>query len=998
MLQRAGLAPDAAEPRPERLGRFRLRQRLGGGGMGEVWLAIEEPVGREVALKTIRREHLPFAGARQRFLREVEAVAALQHRGIVPIYSFGEEDGVPYYAMERIAGRSLAEVIGDLRQGPTPQPADLGQPQARSWAAACCSLIAAAARALDHAHGRGVIHRDVKPSNLMLADDGRVLLIDFGLAKVSDQDSMTRSGVQPGSLAYMSPEQVRGEAVDARTDIWSLGVTLYELLTLRSPFAGPTEAETRTAILAAATPPPSLGAQRLPWETAVLTATAMAPERERRYATAAAFAADLEAFAASRPIAARRPGTMLRLRRFVQRRPTLATGLGLGALLVLGLPTSLYLLERSARQRIEREAMTSSRVVSFLTELFREVEPERARGATVPARTILDRGAQRIREELRDEPVVRAALLEAIGTVYLNLGLYDEADAMLHEMRELRGVPATPALRERTLAPLARLADARGDHAAAERLWRDVLAALPPLGAPGGSAAVVPSLRLASAIWRQDRFDEVEQLFAETVATLRQRAPVDDLLLAEAIAAQATFVSERKDAAQAAPLFAEVRELLSRHLPPDHPRRLACLVDAAGNAHALGDYAAAEADLREAVAGCERIYDARHPALAAARETLAEVLLSRGAAAAADQQLLLALQAYRAIYPKPTLQVARALNLQASIAWETGDMTGAAAAAAESLAMFELVFPEGSVDFAVALANQCRLLMSMGRLVEAEVAGERSRAMAAQFGQRSESHQAMALAHLAYVQALGGRTEEARANVDAAVALAGRQHEPRTRAFVRTFAAEVACLRRDGAAAVTLADQALADWAHMGQEAGTGWARYAKGWGLALQRLTPAARSELDAALVLLRASQRDRHPTVANALTALAEVHVAEQDLPAAERALREAVAIRQAMRAPEDTNIAVPMVNLAAVVHFQGRNGEALELAEQCVEVLRGRVSRGHRLASGVVRMFVRILEQEPPTAAVLARLPALRAFAEATLAADDPVLPKARALLPE
>ena len=238
LLQDNGVLEEEVErsPFPERLGKYRLLERLGGGAMGVVFLAEEEPVGRRVALKLIRPEQMFFEGSRRRFQREMEAVARLQHPSIVPVFSIEEADGVPFYVMERIEGCTLAEVLDELRgrnpdtlhgedfaaavlrrMGRGEEPVDeIAARRAfggEGWKV-CARLVLQIAEALDHAHRRGVLHRDVKPSNVMVTPDGRALLLDFGLARMQGVDDLTRTGSVLGSLPYMAPELVRGDAAD----------------------------------------------------------------------------------------------------------------------------------------------------------------------------------------------------------------------------------------------------------------------------------------------------------------------------------------------------------------------------------------------------------------------------------------------------------------------------------------------------------------------------------------------------------------------------------------------------------------------------------------------------------------------------------------------------------------------------------------------------------------------------------------------------------------
>lgn len=356
-LQDAGLleTPASAEPHfPERLGSFRLIERIGAGGMGVVYLAEQEPLGRKVALKLVRPDLLYFDGARERFRREIEVVARLKHPGIVPVYTVGEEEGIPFYAMEFVEGRSLDDLLRGLR-GRDPRELggrdlveavggeagavalESGRPLAEAtWVDACFHVLLQLVRALEHAHGQGVSHRDLKPSNVMLTSDVRVLLLDFGLASTRGSSRLTRTDSQVGSLAYMAPEQLRGQEADERVDLYAAGVTLYELLTLRLPYLARDPEETRRRILQGLPPPPREENAAVPWDAETVCLTAMEREAARRYPSARAFADDLRAVLRRMPIAARRPGALLRTKRFMQRNPARSTGVALGALLVVG--------------------------------------------------------------------------------------------------------------------------------------------------------------------------------------------------------------------------------------------------------------------------------------------------------------------------------------------------------------------------------------------------------------------------------------------------------------------------------------------------------------------------------------------------------------------------------------------------------------------------------------------------------------------------------------
>ncbi|MBL9079589.1 MAG: protein kinase [Planctomycetes bacterium] len=368
--------PRKPPPLPERLGDFRLLRPIGRGGMGIVYRAEQTTLQREVALKLVHPEQLFFRGARERFRREVLAVARLQHPGIVPILTCGEADGIPFYAMDLVAGASLAEVLGELA-GTAPRALDGPALRAAlqralaakqdltaitdaplfhgAWANTCCRLVLDAAEALQHAHEHGVLHRDVKPSNLLLAANGRVRVIDFGLASAEGEQRITRSGATFGSVPYMAPEQLRGDTaqIDSRTDVYALGVTLYELLTLALPH-GDGGGATRERILAGHVEPPSRLNPLVHADVEAVCLMAMDLDPARRYPDAGALAADLRAFLEHRSVRARRPSPWLRARRWARRNPVRAAVAAVLFVVLVPGPLALAVQQNRAADRIQQ--------------------------------------------------------------------------------------------------------------------------------------------------------------------------------------------------------------------------------------------------------------------------------------------------------------------------------------------------------------------------------------------------------------------------------------------------------------------------------------------------------------------------------------------------------------------------------------------------------------------------------------------------------------------
>ncbi|MEZ6014667.1 MAG: serine/threonine-protein kinase [Planctomycetota bacterium] len=342
------------------VGDYSIVRRLGRGGMGDVFLARPVDGGALVALKLLRRELSDDDDSRRRMLREAAALQHLDHPTIARFLAAGESDGLPYLVSEYIEGMSLAAAIRAIEGVP---PAELvGAHLGRSlelgetvppifegrFEEAAARIAREVARALAHAHARGVVHRDVKPSNIMLLHDGRVVLVDFGLASLADSDALTASGHRVGSLPYMAPEDLRGAgAPGPATDIYALGVTLFETCARRLPFQQrhPDRLAIEVIHGRRRSLRESLPQVRAELETVVDCAMALTPER--RYPSAEAFAADLTEFLAGRPVRARAPGAVEQLQRWCHRHPARATAAALLGAGLLVVPAAYGALQRA---------------------------------------------------------------------------------------------------------------------------------------------------------------------------------------------------------------------------------------------------------------------------------------------------------------------------------------------------------------------------------------------------------------------------------------------------------------------------------------------------------------------------------------------------------------------------------------------------------------------------------------------------------------------------
>ncbi len=350
-----------AIPAFAQLGEYRIIREVGRGGMGVVYEAEQVSLGRRVALKV-----LPFAAAidpkqRQRFQIEAQAAAQLHHPHIVPIFGVGCDHGIHYYAMQFVDGRSLSAIVRELRDAQPAPPEKEAQSSSpaledsanaptkvdRAYCRNVARLGAEAADALEHAHGLGIVHRDIKPANLLIDPSGALWITDFGLARSTNDLSLTHTGDMVGTLRYMSPEQAqaRGGVVDQRTDIYALGVTLYELLTLQPAFNGRDHQELlRQIALDEPVAPRRLNAA-VPRDLETIILKAIAKDPSSRYTTARDLAADFRRFLDDQPILARRPGMLERTFRWAQRHRDLVVTAAAILMLALAVGTAVTLAQ-----------------------------------------------------------------------------------------------------------------------------------------------------------------------------------------------------------------------------------------------------------------------------------------------------------------------------------------------------------------------------------------------------------------------------------------------------------------------------------------------------------------------------------------------------------------------------------------------------------------------------------------------------------------------------
>ncbi len=769
----APLLDDGAAALGSRIGPYRLTSVLGQGGMGVVYRAEQtEPIHREVALKLVR-PGMDSARVITRFESERQALALIDHPGIARVFEAGSaDDGRPYFVMELVHGEPITDFC--VRERPA--------------LAVRLRLFLQVCEAVQHAHQRGIIHRDLKPSNVLLTHQGADLvpkIIDFGIAKATDQAAAamfpgTLDGQILGTPEYMSPEQagIIDAGVDTRTDVYALGVMLYELVSGHRPYELPkrTALELERALRTPPRPPsqidPAATGGFLRHRAHDIDAVAlMAIERQPddRYASVEQLADDVRRVTELRPVRARTQTWTYRSRRFVGRN---VAAVATAALVVLMLVASGVAIVRqrnlaiASEARAVREADTArteaakaSEVARFLTELFRESDPARARGASVTARELLERGAERVSTELGSQDGVRATLMDTIGVVYRLLGLLDEAEALTTEALEIRRRTYGDEHADvaTSLDNLGQIARERTTFDIAEQYHRRSLAMRERLLEPGHPDVVQSQHNLALALKERGRYDDAETLGRDALASRRARLGPGhpDVLSTASLLADVEFARGRPTEAER--LHRDVLEARRRVLLPGHPVLAASISKVADVLAQSGRVAEAEPLFREALALRRKAYDAGHSEVAAGINDLASALHDLGRLTEAEPLYREALAIDRRARGNQHMDVAIDLNNLGSLLEDRGELEQARRLFEESLAIRVALLGEQHPSVATVRNNLGRLAFTRGDLAAAERALRRALAIREEFDTGSHPRQATSLTWL-------GRVLEARGN------------------------------------------------------------------------------------------------------------------------------------------------------------------------------------------------------------------------------------------
>ncbi|HAK95911.1 MAG TPA: hypothetical protein DCM87_13195 [Planctomycetes bacterium] len=509
------------------LGDYTLRRRIGRGGMGIVYDAWQTSMDRRVALKVLPPGVAADERALQRFVREAKTAGQLNHQNIVGVYGLGVEANTPYYAMEFVDGETLAQILRRLREAPAGAPTPFGAPaNDLAFHAGLARAFADVADGLQHAHAKGIVHRDIKPSNLILDREGRLRILDFGLARLEGQESITVSGDLVGTVQYMSPEQaqVRKIAVDHRTDIYSLGATLYEMLALRPPFKGKDHHDTLSQIVTRDAEPLRRLNPRVPRDLETIVLKCLRKEPRDRYGTAEALAQDLRRFSRGDAIEARPQSSLEKLTRTAWRLRIRIVFVSVAALAVLvgAVLCGRIIAETTARNEREYDRLVIEALEGLPLDRLETLPKESAVGEEQREQQGL-LASFRILDEKRLDAQVRKSVdnLERAARLVAR-----RPEARYHLVRALRLLGDD----ERAAEELSRLAARHPDFAPGLVLQQIVSPAASAGRSAGGSSEALASgwgsawRAAASAIaareWRQ-----AEAAYSEIMRTVSGRDP-----------------------------------------------------------------------------------------------------------------------------------------------------------------------------------------------------------------------------------------------------------------------------------------------------------------------------------------------------------------------------------------------------------------------------------------------------------------------------------------
>ena len=722
------LEPEVAPLPPlQEFGRYRIKSKLGEGGMGVVYLAERADLGSQVALKILRDAWLSPA-RRERFASEQRTLAHLNHPLIARLYDADTlSDGTPWFAMEYVDGIPLTEYC---------------------WRNRCSieerlGLYRSVCEAVLYAHQHAVIHRDLKPSNVLVKPDGSIRLLDFGIAKQLETLDMpvdrTRTELRLLTPAYAAPEQICGDRIGIHTDVYSLGVILYELLAGRLPYdlSNRTPGQAETLLMEHEPVKPSTvvrhsgddalatseieSVSRGSWaDLDVLCLTAMHKDPQRRYRSVEALMRDIDHFLRGEPLEARRDSWSYSLGKFIQRNRRTVAAATLVFMAVVSLVIFYTARLTRARDAALAEAARTERIQRFMGNLFQGGDPAAGPANDLRVVTLLDRGVQQARA-LDNDPEVQAELFGTLGSIYQSLGKFDQADSLLRsalkERRSLFG-PDNRAVAE-SLVALGELRSAQAELEDAEQLVRQGLEMTKRHLPPNHPAVARAMTALGTVLENRGEYDRAIPLLDRAVQLQSVKgAENSDVAVSLTELANSHFYAGHYDISNS--LNRRVLELDRKLYGERHPNVAQDLTNLGAIQFEQGHYNEAERFDRQALAIYESFYGRDHPETASLMTLLGRALVAQGRSSEAANLLREALGIQERVYGKVHPRVASALNDLGKVAQQQGRLDEAEADFSRMAAIYSSVYNGKHYYIGVAKANLGGVYMERKEYARAE--------------------------------------------------------------------------------------------------------------------------------------------------------------------------------------------------------------------------------------------------------------------------------------
>jgi tetratricopeptide (TPR) repeat protein len=715
------VAPDIAPP--ERVGAYRIIRLLGAGGMGEVYEAEQDRPRRRVALKLMRSARLSPAKLR-RFEYEAEWLGRLDHAGIARIYEAGSTPTptgpIPYFAMELVSGQRLDRWIGE------------SQPDLR----ARIRLLIELCHAVQHAHQKGLIHRDLKPANILVTPDGQPKILDFGVARAMGDESplsdprtlATADGTLVGTIQYMSPEQAGGDVrqLDTRSDVYSLGVIAYQMLSDRLPYDVGTLSLSKSLDAVQRIDPPRLGSidRHLRGDLEIIVAKAMEKRKEDRYPSAAEMAGDFERYLTDQPISARAPGLWYQFRKFARRRKGLvAAAMIVLATLVAGIVGTTWGLYRAERARrvAETSNAISEQVNKFLQAMLSSADPARGVGRDVTVVYVLKQAEKELEGRFADQPLVEAAIRLTLADTCHELGMDEQA--VVHYQRGFD-------LRKSVL----------GEQA---------------------MDTIVAATGLASTLVSLGRWSEAEPLMRRTLEAARVGLGNDDPQTISCLSNLGWCLHEAGRSAEGEPLLRDALERRRRISGDDHGETLKSLSNLALALQAQGKFDEAEVLGREQLRRMTAVTGPDHPYTILSMNNLATTLANLDRWEEAEKLLSQALEKSRRVLGEDHPETMTNLANLAFVMSRQGHVADAVPLAQEALERRRRVNGDDHPQTIAAMNNLADLFDTLNRMDEAEALFAEALARSRRSSGDRHPRTLLMMTNLAYVRQRQKRDDQA---------------------------------------------------------------------------------------------------------------------------------------------------------------------------------------------------------------------------------------------